>query len=99
MAKYLMVKRDIQAGHIIPFCLKKSVWTVVAMLAIMKTGAACAALDPSQPVSRIKRILDDTEAPLVIVHRDYLGLAETLDVPSIVLGPDLWEGTSSGDTD
>ncbi|PYH46508.1 nonribosomal peptide synthase [Aspergillus saccharolyticus JOP 1030-1] len=66
--------RGIGPGRIVPICLKKSVWVVVAMLGIIKTGAAFVCLDPSSPPSRMQVILEDVESELIIVD------AETTDI-------------------
>lgn len=50
----------------IPFCFPKSTWAIVSMLAIQMAGAAFVPLDPSAPIERLKSIIDDTEAPLVL---------------------------------
>ena len=86
-----LIQAGIQPGQMVPFCLKKSIWTAVTMLAILKAGAACVALDPSHSVTRIERILQDTNASLVLVHRKYLGLFDGLGVPIMVLDSELWD--------
>lgn len=59
----LGVKRE----SLVPFCFDKSSWTVVAILAVVKAGGACVALDPTHPLSRLKSILYDTNAKIVLV--------------------------------
>ncbi|RAL06662.1 putative nonribosomal peptide synthase [Aspergillus homomorphus CBS 101889] len=66
--------RGIAPGQIVPICLKKSVWVVVAMLGVIKTGAAFVCLDPSSPPSRMQVILEDVESELIVVD------AETTDI-------------------
>ncbi|KAM0461612.1 hypothetical protein ACHAPV_004320 [Trichoderma viride] len=50
----------------VPLCFEKSVWAVVAMLAVMKAGAAFVCLDPSHPQSRHKYVLETTSARIVL---------------------------------
>jgi non-ribosomal peptide synthetase component F len=50
----------------VPICFEKSRWTVVAMLAIMKAGAAFVPLDPTQPVKRIREISQEVGAKFVV---------------------------------
>ncbi|KAK2037070.1 acetyl-CoA synthetase-like protein, partial [Colletotrichum somersetense] len=47
-------------GTIVPLCFEKSMWTPVAMLAVMKAGAASAAMDTTQPASRLRAIVQQT---------------------------------------
>ncbi|KAF5524997.1 Nonribosomal peptide synthase atnA [Colletotrichum aenigma] len=51
----------------VPLCFEKSVWTVVAMLAVMKAGAAFVPLDPDQPISRLRAIMSEIKAKVAIV--------------------------------
>lgn len=61
-----LVGLGVKPDSLVPFCFDKSSWTVVAMLAVAKSGGACVALDPSHPLSRIKSILYDTDARIVL---------------------------------
>lgn len=72
LARYLRLTYDVQFHNGIPFCMHKSVWTVVTMLAILKTGGSTIALDPSFSEARIRTILDTTGSRLVITLTDYV---------------------------
>ncbi|KAE8823687.1 hypothetical protein HRS9122_10456 [Pyrenophora teres f. teres] len=48
LAGYL-VKIGVKPGDVVPLCFEKSMWTVVAMLAVLKAGGAFAPLDPDHP--------------------------------------------------
>lgn len=50
----------------VPFCFEKSTWAVVSMLAILKAGGACVALDPSHPIERLKGIVQDVDATIIL---------------------------------
>jgi len=41
-------------GDIVPICFEKSLWAVVATIAVMKSGAAFVPLDPALPVLRLE---------------------------------------------
>src|SRR5579875_1503293 len=47
-------------------CLERGIDLAVAMLAVLKTGGAYLPLDPSHPVERLKLILDDAHADVVL---------------------------------
>lgn len=55
-----------KTGVIIPLCFEKSMWAVVALLAVMKSGAAFSLTDPSQPEARLQTIVQQTSANIVI---------------------------------
>ncbi|KAJ6786902.1 hypothetical protein PWT90_00044 [Aphanocladium album] len=56
----------IGTGITVPLCFEKSMWAVVALLAVMKTGASFSLTDPSQPEARLQTIVEQTGAKLVI---------------------------------
>ena len=51
-----LVHHGIKPDDLVPICFEKSKWTVVAILAILKAGAAFVPI-PCSPVQRIKTIL------------------------------------------
>ncbi|CAH0027398.1 unnamed protein product [Clonostachys rhizophaga] len=51
---------------IVPLCFEKSRWTVVAMLGVLKAGGAFVLLDPLQPISRLKAIIQRTYTKLML---------------------------------
>lgn len=51
---------------LVPLCFEKSAYVVVAMLAVLKAGGACVALDPSHPKARLVEILHSIRANLVV---------------------------------
>ncbi|PKY04560.1 acetyl-CoA synthetase-like protein, partial [Aspergillus campestris IBT 28561] len=65
MAAYLE-KMGIGPGQFVPLCFEKSKWTTLAMLAVMKVGAAFVLLDPSYPIQRLKEICQAVEADVVL---------------------------------
>ncbi|PSN65087.1 acetyl-CoA synthetase-like protein, partial [Corynespora cassiicola Philippines] len=51
---------------LVPVCFEKSVWTVVAIFAVLKAGAAFVLLDPSYPDDRIRTIIQKSKADIAI---------------------------------
>ncbi|KAG8525214.1 NRPS [Bacidia gigantensis] len=57
----------------VALCFEKSLWMVVAVLAVMKSGGCFVPLDPSHPKSRLNYIVDEVRAPVVltsVLHKD-----------------------------
>ncbi|KAF9768166.1 nrps5 single domain, non-ribosomal peptide synthase-like protein [Fusarium sp. DS 682] len=59
-------------GHVKPdtfvvTCFDKSAWVAVSQMAILKAGAALAAVDPTHPIDRIKTIVHDLGSPSVLL--------------------------------
>ncbi|KAM3478016.1 hypothetical protein MY5147_002412 [Beauveria neobassiana] len=78
LASYL-ASQGAGTGSIVPLCFEKTVWTPVAMLAVMKTGAASVALDPEQqPEQRLRAIVQQVEPKLLLSSTKYQSLAAQL---------------------
>ncbi|UNI22410.1 NRPS [Purpureocillium takamizusanense] len=71
----------------IAICMEKSRWTVVATLAVLKAGAACAFLDPSHPPGRLEQMLKQMQAAVIVVSHATRGIVEALDTdtPIVIL--------------
>ncbi|KAK4150585.1 non-ribosomal peptide synthetase [Chaetomidium leptoderma] len=61
-------------SRFVPFCFEKSAFTVVAMLAVLKAGAAFVPLDPAHPVGRLREIVGDCGADVVLCSPKYESL-------------------------
>lgn len=67
LAYYLRNSFGVGPNVFVPLCFEKSAWTTVSMLAVLKAGGACVSLDPSHPGPRLRSIIDDLNAKLVLV--------------------------------
>ncbi|MEW5929719.1 MAG: amino acid adenylation domain-containing protein, partial [Gemmatimonadota bacterium] len=54
-------------------CLERGIDMVVAVLAVLKAGAAYLPLDPRDPAERLARLLRDAGASLVLARADHAG--------------------------
>ncbi len=52
----------------VAICLRRSLELAVALLGVMKSGAACLPLDPDYPAERLAYMLEDSQAPLLITQ-------------------------------
>ncbi len=64
-----LISLGVGPDTMVGLCTTRSWDMVVAMLAIMKAGAAFVPLDSQHPPQRIAMMLEDTEAPVVVVQR------------------------------
>jgi amino acid adenylation domain-containing protein len=65
LARHL-VRRGVQPGQVVAICLARGVEFSVALLAVLKAGAAYLPLDPRNPPARLDAILRDAAAGLTI---------------------------------
>jgi non-ribosomal peptide synthetase component F len=73
-------------GTIVPLNFAKSMWTPVAALATIKTGAACVLLDVTLPVERLKVIVRQVSPKLVLSSKQDESLARKISgLPTIVV--------------
>jgi len=65
LARFL-IEKGVSNGMLVPICLERSFEMVIAILGVLKTGAAYVPVDPEFPAGRIHFILDDTSASLFL---------------------------------
>lgn len=65
------VGSDTNGSRFVPFCMEKSAFAAVVMLAVLKAGAAFVPLDPAHPVARLREIVGDCAAKVVICSPRY----------------------------
>jgi amino acid adenylation domain-containing protein len=68
-------------GADVGVCIERSIEMVIAMLAVMKAGAAYVPLDPAYPLERLAYIVEDAKLRVVLTAR----LAPTIPASSSVL--------------
>ena len=88
VARHLVCGR----GSIIPIMVERSVNLVVALLAVLKTGAAYVLLTAESPVERTRFIIEDTRAPFIIVNalsQGKSGGATEIHIEDLLIG-DSW---------
>lgn len=68
LANYLR-RRGIVPETGVAICLERSFDTITALLGIIKAGGYYLALDPDYPPLRLNKILHDTAAPILLLHK------------------------------
>ena len=64
-------EKGIGPGDLIPLCFEKSVYAVVAMVAVMQAGAGYCPVDASQPKNRLQSFFSRLEAKLVLCSANF----------------------------
>jgi amino acid adenylation domain-containing protein len=71
---HLLRSRGIGAGSLVAICMERSPLMLVATLGTLKAGAAYVPLDPSFPQQRLRFMLEDSRAPLLLTEEHLLEL-------------------------
>ncbi|KAK0761698.1 LOW QUALITY PROTEIN: hypothetical protein N5P37_005680 [Trichoderma harzianum] len=64
-----LVDSGVTADVLVPVCFEKSMWTMVALLGVMKAGGAFVLLDPSLPSQRLATIIQKTKSDIALSSR------------------------------
>jgi amino acid adenylation domain-containing protein len=82
---------------VVAICAERSVEMVVAVLGVLKAGGAYAPIDPAYPAERIRFMLADSDAPVLLTQQHLLSGLPDREALTVCLDSD-WESTvSSGD--
>ena len=76
----VLVARGVRPGDVVGVCLGRDESLVVALLAVMRAGAAYLPLDPGHPPARLEFMVRDAGARLVVGAGVPADVAETVDV-------------------
>ena len=79
---HLLIAQGVGAGACVGLLVERSAQAIVAMLGVLKTGAAYVPLDPGLPAARIEFMIADA-APTAVITTT--GLAERLDGYELVV--------------
>ncbi|CAG8900319.1 unnamed protein product [Penicillium nalgiovense] len=75
LAGYLWTSCGLRSGIRVPLLFEKSIWTVVAMLAILKIGGTNAALNPAHSADHLKSLVEDIGADFILCSETFEPLA------------------------
>ncbi|MGN7824087.1 amino acid adenylation domain-containing protein [Chitinophaga sp. 22536] len=83
LAAYLY-NRGVREETMVPLCMERSVQLIVSILAILKAGGAYVPVDPAYPKERIRYMLEDTRAELILANSAQLSMLRE-EVPGTTL--------------
>ena len=70
LANYLKINYSIQNGDFVVLSMDRSVSLVVALFAILKIGAAYVAVDTYSPNERVRYMVEDSKAKVILTTKD-----------------------------
>ena len=69
-----LVGKGVKPDVVVPLCFEKSAWATVAMLAVIKAGAAFTFLDASYPMDRLEGIIQQVNAQFLLSSTANMGV-------------------------
>ncbi len=76
------------SGVLVGICLERSIDLVVALLGVLKSGAAYVPVDPSYPPERQEFMLADAQVPVIVSHERLVGTLDPRGARTICLDRD-----------
>lgn len=89
LAGHLWESCGLRPGMRVPLVFEKSMWAVVAMMAVLKVGAANVALNPAQPPETLKSLVSDVDAGFVLCSEQNLSLTQGNFAKYFCVGPSI----------
>ncbi|HEV7401551.1 MAG TPA: amino acid adenylation domain-containing protein [Chthoniobacteraceae bacterium] len=68
-----LLATDVVAGTLVGVCLPRGVDLIVALLAVLKAGAAYVPLDPAYPAERLQFMIEDSGVPVIVTTETEAG--------------------------
>ncbi|CAG9998538.1 unnamed protein product [Clonostachys byssicola] len=95
LAVYLIEKSHVSPGTFVPLCLEKSLWSIVTIMATIKTGACMVPMEPLHPIHRRHVVVAAVEAKVILCSEQYASDFRELDEQVLVINEDLLESLPS----
>ena len=86
-----LVSIGVASEVLVPYCFKKSMYAVVAMVAILRAGGVLVPLDPSHPKDRLKEIVQKTNARIIVAAPDTAYIVESMATTTVSVSSSMLE--------
>jgi amino acid adenylation domain-containing protein len=98
VANYLAIQ-GVKTGTLVPICLQNPMDMVIGILGILKAGGIYVPIDSEFPTERIKYILSDTAAEIIISDNNCENLLTAAQGSHIILAENNWSVVKGHSTD
>ncbi|MFJ1997644.1 amino acid adenylation domain-containing protein [Streptomyces asiaticus] len=84
---HLLAGRGVGPETLVGLCVDRGIEMIVAILAILKLGAAYVPIDPNHPRDRVQFVLADSGVTVAVTQRRFTSLLEIPEVPGTPSAP------------
>lgn len=84
-----LVAAGVGPDRFVGLLMQKSMWTTVAMLAVMKAGGCFFLLDASQPIQRLSSMCQKARPIVVLASAIHEAIAEALEITTLLVPRDI----------
>ena len=92
---YVLRDRGVERGNLVGLHLLHSNELVIAVLGILKSGAACVPLDPEYPVKRIRYLIEDAGIDVIVSQKELQNQLSDVSAEAIWFNRDVNLGSTS----
>jgi non-ribosomal peptide synthetase component F len=85
MLAWKLKANGVGSDILVPICADRSILMVAGILGILKSGGAYVPIDPSMPVARVHKIINQCNATVCVLSGEYSGLFEKYRMTHILL--------------
>ena len=89
-------KEGVAEGSLVPVCTGHAIEMMIGILGILKAGGVYVPVDPEYPQDRIRFMLEDTAAPLILVMKHTAPVIAALTEARLISLSDDWEEPENG---
>ncbi|KAK7227934.1 hypothetical protein V2G26_000104, partial [Clonostachys chloroleuca] len=82
---YRLIGLGVGPNIFVPLCFEKSMWTAVAMLAVMRAGGASVGMDITQPEERLHTIVSQANPHVILASETHQVIAQRLAKCNVVV--------------
>ena len=72
----LMRRKGVKPDSIVGIMVERSLEMIIGIMGVLKAGGAYLPIDPNYPADRIRFMLEDSEATLLLSHKMLMGVSE-----------------------
>ncbi|PYH48471.1 nonribosomal peptide synthase [Aspergillus saccharolyticus JOP 1030-1] len=96
-ARHLIERANVISGQIVPICLPKSRWAVIAMLGVLKANATFVLLEPTSPIQRLRALCGQVGATVIVGSKELSDLVDSLELKSTIFIDEqtTWQGPNN----